>query len=71
MRKENLIKYQKDVLNALNQLEGDRNKPYILTNGKTYSINDVIKEVESLSEFGMKQLRSWSKLQEYIKNKKK
>jgi len=71
MRKQELVKYQKDVLNALNEYVGDRNKPYILTNSKTYSINEVIKEVESLSEFGMKQLRSWAKLQEYIKNKKK
>lgn len=70
MRKQELVKYQKEVLDALNQIEGDRNKPYILTNSKVYSVNDVIKEVESLSDFGMKQLRSWSKLQEYIKNKK-
>lgn len=70
MRKQELVKYQKEVLDALNQIEGDRNKPYMLTNSKVYSVNDVIKEVESLSDFGMKQLRSWAKLQEYIKNKK-
>lgn len=71
MRNKELIKYQKEVLNALNQNEGDRNKPYILTNSKIYSLNDVIREVESLSEFGLKQIRSWAKLQDYIKNKQK
>jgi hypothetical protein len=71
MRNEELVKYQKEVLNAFNSLEGDRNKPYLLANRKTYSINDIIREVESLSDFGLKQIRSWVRLQDYIKNKKK
>lgn len=71
MRNEELVKYQKEVLDAYNQLEGDRNKPYLLANRKTYSINDIIREVENLTEFGMKQIRSWVRLQDYIKNKKK
>lgn len=61
MRKKELIKYQKAVLDELNQYDGDRNKPYILTNSKVYSVNDIIREVETLSDFGMKQLRSWAK----------
>ena len=70
MRKKELIKYQKEVLDAYNSLDRDRDKPYLISGQRTYSINDIIKEIEGLTDFGMKTIRSWVNLQNYIKNKK-
>ena len=67
MRKEELIKYQSEVLFALSQHEGDKDKPFLLVNRKTYSINDIIREVENLTEFGLKQIRIWVNIQERVK----
>ena len=67
MRKEELIKYRNEVLFALSQHEGDRDKPFLLVNRKTYSINDIIKEVENLTDFGLKQIRIWVNIQERVK----
>ena len=58
MRKKELIKYQQDVLDTLFQLPTDKDKPFLVSNQITYNINDVIREVESLSDFGMKFIRS-------------
>jgi len=67
MRKEELIKYRNEVLFALSQHEGDRDKPFLLVNRKTYSINDIIREVENLTEFGLKQIRIWVNIQNRVK----
>ena len=70
MKKEELVKYKKDVLDAMYQLTVDMNKPYILMGKKVYTANEVIREIDGLTDFGMKMIRSWVKLQEYIKSKK-
>ena len=64
MRKKELVKYQKQVLDALNQHGGDMDKPFLVANRKTYSINELIKEVENLTDFGLVQIRSWVRLHE-------
>jgi len=58
MRKEDLIKYQKDVLKDLNSKD-DKDKTYLISNHIKYSINDIIKEVEGLTPFGIVSIRSW------------
>ena len=70
MRKKELAKYQKEVLDAYRSLDKDKDKPYLLCGYKSYSINDIIKEVEELTDFGLKTIRSWVSLDNYIKNKK-
>ena len=66
MRKKELAKYQKQVLNALNNHDGDKDKPFLVANRKTYTINEIIKEVENLTDFGLVQIRSWVRVNERI-----
>jgi hypothetical protein len=62
MRKEKLVKYKQLVLDDLNNKKIDKDKPYILTGHKSYSINQCIKEVEELTPFGLMTIRSYAKL---------
>jgi hypothetical protein len=70
MRKEKLVKYQQQVLDELNSKTTDKDKPYILMGRNSYSINDCIREVTELTDFGLKTIRSYALLKEELKSKK-
>ncbi len=62
MRKKQLILHQKEVIESLRNLTIDIDKPYIVSGQRTYSVNDVIREVDNFTDFGSKFIRSWVNL---------
>ena len=60
MRKKELAKYRDKAIEPLMEMSiEDRAKPFLVSGQITYTVNDVIREVECLTDFGMKYIRSW------------